>query len=102
MINIKINLSDGKTEYDFMSYMETYILYGEKRTLIVIFPDGEYGMVSDRETERITTAYNASGSQAAIINPPALICVLISKDILSAGGYLFFTVCFLKRFLFLL
>ena len=30
MINIKINLSDEKTEYDFMPYMETYMLYGER------------------------------------------------------------------------
>lgn len=67
MINIKINLADEKTEYGFMPYMETYILYGEKRPLIVIFPGGGYGMVSEREAERIATAYNAAGFHAAVV-----------------------------------
>lgn len=67
MINLKINLADEITEYGIMPYMETYILYGEKRPIVVIFPGGGYGMVSDREAERIAAAYNAAGFHAAVV-----------------------------------
>ena len=69
MFNKKFNLLKEATEYGFMPYMETYILDGKKRPIVVIFPGGGYGMVSEREAERIAMAYNAAGfcaSQAGI------------------------------------
>ena len=52
MFNKKFNLLKEATEYGFMPYMETYILDGKKRPIVVIFPGGGYGMVSEREAER--------------------------------------------------
>lgn len=46
MFNKKFNLLKEATEYGFMPYMETYILDGKKRPIVVIFPGGGYGMVS--------------------------------------------------------
>lgn len=67
MIYKKINLLDNPTEYDFMPYMETYILDGEKRPMIVICPGGAYSFTSEREAERIAVNYNAAGFHAAVI-----------------------------------
>lgn len=44
MFNKKFNLLKEATEYGFMPYMETYILDGKKRPIVVIFPGGGYGM----------------------------------------------------------
>ena len=67
MFNKKFNLLKEATEYGFMPYMETYILDGKKRPIVVIFPGGGYGMVSEREAERIAMAYNAAGFHAAVV-----------------------------------
>ena len=67
MFNKKFNLLKEATEYGFMPYMETYILDGKKRPIVVIFHGGGYGMVSEREEERIAMAYKAAGFHAAVV-----------------------------------
>lgn len=67
VINMKIDLMDEPTRYGYMPYVKTYILDGEKRPIVVVFPGGGYGMVSEREAERIAVAYNAAGYHAAVV-----------------------------------
>lgn len=63
----RFNLLGRETENGFMPYMDTYILDGGKRPLIVIFPGGGYGYTSEREAERIAVNYNAAGFHAVVV-----------------------------------
>lgn len=67
MLHNKINLLANATQYGFMPYMETYILEGEKRPLVVICPGGGYEFTSKGEAERIAVGYNSAGFHAIIV-----------------------------------
>ena len=52
---------------DLCRIWKRIFLICKKRPIVVIFPGGGYGMVSEREAERIAMAYNAAGFHAAVV-----------------------------------
>ncbi|OPJ62100.1 alpha/beta hydrolase [Clostridium oryzae] len=72
MISKRINLWNEEN-YDkqtdgFKPYMDTYVLYGnKKRPAVVICPGGAYAFTSDREAEAIALKFNAAGFHAFIV-----------------------------------
>lgn len=74
MINKVYNLRDEATLHGFMPTMKTYILDSYERDYsrpaVIVIPGGGYGMVSEREGERVALSYNAAGFHAFILDYP--------------------------------
>ena len=53
---------------DERPYLDTYILEGKQRPLVLVLPGGGYGFTSEREAEPIAMQFNAAGFHAAVLH----------------------------------